>query len=354
MATQPIFDSRGTRRPPRRRTLLVLAATVALAMMMPGGVEPAHADDTPPTGAALEAMELLKSGKFKAAAKRCTKARSLSGKNKNMCDLVVAIAKNRSKDYSKAEKAAQRLVDADPGGALESAGYRELGLAIVGDLKKLNRGWPQVAASMKSLENLERAEKALRRSIELVPNQPGTRIALADVLTGLLVYHRRVEYEGQIRQLLFEYLDREPEGAEAEWAREITCTSKRYEDLRWDPRSAPEEHKLSSRVAETTVDKIRELGGIGEDEVTKPVKLSTSAPQYANLARLARLQGQVIIQAVIDTEGKVHSVRPLKSMPLCLTEEAMLAVQEWTFKPAKLRGEPVSVYYNLTVNFRLE
>ncbi len=37
-----------------------------------------------------------------------------------------------------------------------------------------------------------------------------------------------------------------------------------------------------------------------------------------------------------------------------LHEEAVKAIQQWKFRPATLNGEPVAVYYNLTVNFRLE
>ena len=36
-----------------------------------------------------------------------------------------------------------------------------------------------------------------------------------------------------------------------------------------------------------------------------------------------------------------------------LSEEAVKAVKTWTFKPATLKGKPVDVYYNLTVNFKL-
>jgi protein TonB len=44
----------------------------------------------------------------------------------------------------------------------------------------------------------------------------------------------------------------------------------------------------------------------------------------------------------------------LKTMPMGLDQAAVNAVKTWKFKPATLNGRPVAVYYNLTVNFRLQ
>ncbi|MEM8997132.1 MAG: energy transducer TonB, partial [Acidobacteriota bacterium] len=149
-----------------------------------------------------------------------------------------------------------------------------------------------------------------------------------------------------------------PDGPEAEWARRITCTSSRYQDLIWDSRADVVAHKPLPPSAKNppiyNVQSVGQRAGDGDEKVTKPEKISTQAPKYSELARLARLQDMVILQAIIDKNGDVVSVIPLKGVPLCLTEEAVLAVQDWKFKPALYKGEPVSVYYNLTVNFRLE
>lgn len=68
----------------------------------------------------------------------------------------------------------------------------------------------------------------------------------------------------------------------------------------------------------------------------------------------ARLQGVVILESVIDREGRVGQVRILKGLPMGLSEKAVEAVRKWRFKPALLDGKPVPVFYNLTVNFELD
>lgn len=89
-------------------------------------------------------------------------------------------------------------------------------------------------------------------------------------------------------------------------------------------------------------------------DVNAPVKISAPQPQYTEIARKARIQGVVIVQAIINKQGEVTNVKVLKGLPMGLSEEAVKAIKRWTFKPATLNGKPVDVYYNLTVNFRLQ
>ncbi|HEY0782467.1 MAG TPA: energy transducer TonB [Thermoanaerobaculia bacterium] len=89
-------------------------------------------------------------------------------------------------------------------------------------------------------------------------------------------------------------------------------------------------------------------------DVTRPEKLSGATPTYTDEARAARLQGVVILEAVIDENGNVTDARVLKGLPMGLDDQALTAVRTWNFKPATLAGRPVKVYYVLTVNFRVE
>jgi len=89
-------------------------------------------------------------------------------------------------------------------------------------------------------------------------------------------------------------------------------------------------------------------------DVQPPIKISAPSPQYTEIARKARIQGVVIVEAIIDKEGNVTNVNILKGLPMGLDTAAADAVKKWRFKPATLNGKPVAVIYNLTVNFRLQ
>ncbi len=77
-------------------------------------------------------------------------------------------------------------------------------------------------------------------------------------------------------------------------------------------------------------------------------------PQYTEIARKARIQGHVILQATIDKNGDVTNVKVLRPLPMGLSEAAEAAVRQWKYKPATLNGKPVAVFLNLTVNFQLQ
>src|SRR5438270_794113 len=89
-------------------------------------------------------------------------------------------------------------------------------------------------------------------------------------------------------------------------------------------------------------------------DVKAPVVIKRVEPQYGELARHAKVQGVVIIEAIIDKDGNVDKVKVIKGLPMGLSETAEQAVREWKFKPGTLNGEPVDVIFNLTVNFTLQ
>ncbi len=102
-------------------------------------------------------------------------------------------------------------------------------------------------------------------------------------------------------------------------------------------------------------------GDAGEDIVypvgggiTPPQLLERVLPRYTETARQARRQGHVLLQATIDTSGRVVQTRVLQGLGFGLDEAAVAAVERWRYRPAELGGRRVSVYLNLTVNFRLQ
>jgi protein TonB len=94
----------------------------------------------------------------------------------------------------------------------------------------------------------------------------------------------------------------------------------------------------------------RRVGG----NVKPPVVVYRVEPDYTEEARKSRLQGIVIIEAIIDTDGNVTQARILKGLAGGLDASALTAVKQWKFRPGTLDGEPVPVIFDLMVRFRLQ
>jgi TonB family protein len=89
----------------------------------------------------------------------------------------------------------------------------------------------------------------------------------------------------------------------------------------------------------------------GED-VTRPEIIYQVRPVVPVEARRhPGFSGQVIVEAIIDRQGRVENVRVLKGQPYGLSDSAVECVRQWRFRPATLKGKPVKVYYVLTINF---
>ena len=76
------------------------------------------------------------------------------------------------------------------------------------------------------------------------------------------------------------------------------------------------------------------------------------APQYPPEAGRARIEGTVVLLAVIGTDGSVKDVRVENGLPI-LTQAAIDAVRQWRYKPYMIDGEPVEVDSRITINFTL-
>jgi protein TonB len=87
--------------------------------------------------------------------------------------------------------------------------------------------------------------------------------------------------------------------------------------------------------------------------IRPPTRIVYVAPIYPSLALAARVQGTVILQAVIDENGTVRELRVLRGHPL-LDDAAMQAVAKWRFTPTLLNGTTVPVVMTVTVTFLLQ
>jgi len=93
-------------------------------------------------------------------------------------------------------------------------------------------------------------------------------------------------------------------------------------------------------------------GDLTAKGVTPPRKIKDVPPIYPPEAMAARVQGIVIIQAVIGSTGTVTDARVLRSIPQ-LDQAALDAVRQWEFSPTLINGEPAAIIMSVTVNFQL-
>jgi len=75
-------------------------------------------------------------------------------------------------------------------------------------------------------------------------------------------------------------------------------------------------------------------------------------PNYPQLAKQARIQGQVVLQAEISKDGTIQNLQLISGHPM-LAPAAIEAVRQWRYKPYLLNGEPVAVETQVVVNFSL-
>lgn len=87
--------------------------------------------------------------------------------------------------------------------------------------------------------------------------------------------------------------------------------------------------------------------------VTQGMKVHDVTPQYPQMAKIARVQGPVVLAAVIGKDGTIQGLRVVSSASPLLNQAAVEAVKQWRYRPYILNGEPVEVDTTITVNFTL-
>jgi protein TonB len=93
--------------------------------------------------------------------------------------------------------------------------------------------------------------------------------------------------------------------------------------------------------------RIRVSSGVSQGLLVRKVQ-----PAYPPLARQARIQGVVILQAQISKEGNIENLQLISGHPM-LAPAAIDAVKQWKYRPYLLNGEPVEVETQVQVNFTL-
>ena len=100
---------------------------------------------------------------------------------------------------------------------------------------------------------------------------------------------------------------------------------------------------------EAAVSSVFRVGG----GVKAPSLLYKMEPEYSEEARAAKYSGTVLLRLVVDVDGRAKNIEVVNGLGLGLDEKAVLAIQQWKFKPGERDGVPVPVRAQIEINFKL-
>jgi len=302
----------------RVRLLALPALVIALALAS----GPAFADSQP----AAVTRELEKARVFDSrrdqqnACKAYSRANELAGGKSSLSLIGVAHCYKQIKDGDKAVATARQALAVATTPEERTQATTTLGIALLEQPDE--KSWGEAADLFK----------------QQVASSNGAQ-GSTSLLSALLALHRDPEAAELLRS-------QRQHGQSTDNIQQILCNvyvgSRSDDAQRIDDRNA--------RVRNLDPDAPMQVGGkVGRPEIlhqTKPV-MPAEAIQHPGGLRT------VILQTVIDAQGRVRNLKVFKEQPYGLTESAVNAVKAWTFKPSTLDGEPVPACYVLEVNYRI-
>lgn len=114
--------------------------------------------------------------------------------------------------------------------------------------------------------------------------------------------------------------------------------------------------KLKDKAEKAEKDKtdaVEEETDAEDEKVLKPKLIKKVNPLYPEEARKAGIQGDVVLEAKIDTYGRVEKIRILKSDNELLNEAAVDALKQWIYEPFIKEGKPAKAEFTVTIKFKL-
>lgn len=295
-------------------TFILLACWAAPAFSLQEPPDASQTSSEAQTAALVRAFELISDGKLKKAKAEIDRAAAMTEKPCGECLLGLSHISAAEEKWNEAVDAAQRAIPLLKSPGLLARAYNQLGVAN---------------ARLNTRDSLTRAESALRKGADTGGAWGEmARYNLAELLLRQAKWAEAAEAAQRYLQ------EAGPDGTALKEARVLLCRARGA--LPYEPSGEPGEDPEVKRV-----------GG----DVLRPEILFQTKPEYPEAARRARAQGTVIVEAIIDEAGCVRAVRVLEEVSHGLTESAVQAVRNWVFLPATLAGEPVKVYYVLTVNY---
>jgi TonB family protein len=115
--------------------------------------------------------------------------------------------------------------------------------------------------------------------------------------------------------------------------------------------SSPFGQKLSSKMESPYREE--KLYSIGKD-IVQPAPITQPLPPYTMEARKARIEGVVLLQAIVRNNGTIDSFKVIRGLGFGLDESAINTIStKWHFRPGTRNGKPVDVIANIEVRFRM-
>ncbi len=90
------------------------------------------------------------------------------------------------------------------------------------------------------------------------------------------------------------------------------------------------------------------------EKMDPPVLISRREATYPDEVRRQRIEGSVVVQGTVSTEGVLGEIKVLESSDSRLTDLALDAFRVWRYKPALCAGEPIEAYVTATFSFKLD
>jgi TonB family protein len=115
---------------------------------------------------------------------------------------------------------------------------------------------------------------------------------------------------------------------------------------------APDLSGVDSNTGATAIQRVLAASAVSGSRMKEPKLVSRSVPIYPTMAKQAGVEGQVTIDAVIDTTGRLTSMKVV-SGALLLQQAALDSLRNWKYEPGYLDDKPVPVSTSITVKFRL-
>ena len=128
-----------------------------------------------------------------------------------------------------------------------------------------------------------------------------------------------------------------------------------YEPLLLDGKPTKALFTVTARfqLNEKDIEKFAEGAVKVKDQINPPKLVKSVDPVYPEIARQAKIEGVVILQARTNAQGRVKEAMVLRSVPL-LDQAAIAAVRQWVYEPLVIDGQAKEAVFTVTVRFALD